>query len=117
MTLCIHVSRTSSDDKWDTYHLQCPDSPDPHLEFTFNTPDIVELYTLPPASSSRFPPEEEELLRHTYRVAVGQVVTFDVSSQACQCNATDDSLVRFSSSVSPLIIMVEAARCNVSKQS
>lgn len=63
-----------------TYHFERPDSPDPDLELAFNTLDIIELNSLPPAPPSRFPPEQEQLLGHADGVAVSKVVSFNVGA-------------------------------------
>ena len=61
-----------------TYHFKRPDSPYPYLQLAFDASDIFKLDTFPPAATSRFPPEEQQLLRHSDRVAVGKVVALDV---------------------------------------
>jgi hypothetical protein len=93
-----------------TYHLKRPDPSYPHLELAFYAPDIVKLNAFPPASTSRFPPEEQELLSHTDGIAVGKVVALDVGPEACKSNTADHSLVGLSSAVTPVVVVVEAAR-------
>lgn len=41
-----------------TYHLQRPNPPYPNLQLTLYAFNIVQLHTLPPASSGRLPPEQ-----------------------------------------------------------
>lgn len=89
------------------YHLKRPDPSYPDLELAFYTPDIVKLNTFPPASSSRFPPEQQELLSHANSVTVGNVVALDVGAQACKSNTANDSLVRLSSAMAPKVVVVE----------
>lgn len=50
-------------------HLKRPHSANPHLELAFDAFNIVQLDTLPPAASSGFSPEEEQLLRHSDGIA------------------------------------------------
>ena len=92
-----------------TYHFECPDSPYPHLELALDTSDVFKLDTLPPAAASGFPPEEQQLLRHADRVAVSKVVALDIRSQAREGDTADDSLVGLAGTMTPSIIVVEAA--------
>jgi hypothetical protein len=94
-----------------TYHFQCPDPPYPHLELAFDTSDIVKFDTFPPAAASGFPPEEEQLLRHSDGVAVSKVVTLNVRSQACKSNAANDGFVGLAGAVTPSVVVVEATAC------
>lgn len=61
-----------------TYHFERPDPSDPHLQLAFDAADVLELDAFPPASASWLPPEEKQLLGHTERVAVGEIVALDV---------------------------------------
>lgn len=88
-------------------HLQRPHSADPDLELALDAFDIVQLDTLPPASSSGFPPEEEQLLRHADGV-VAHFVASNVAAQPSEGQTADDGLVRLASSVTPLVVVVEA---------
>lgn len=92
------------------YHLERPDSSYPHLELAFHTPDIVKLNTFPPASTGRFPPEEQELLSHTDGIAVGKVIAFDVGPEACKSNTANHSLVGLAGTVTPVIVVIEATK-------
>lgn len=56
-----------------TYHLQRPHPTNPYLELSLHTLNVLELDSLPPASSCRLPPEQQQLLRHSHCVAAGQV--------------------------------------------
>lgn len=91
------------------YHLQRPHPSDPHLQLALNPPDIVELDAFPPASASRFPPEEQQLLGHSDSVTIGKIVALDVGPKTCERDAADDCLVRLTSAVTPLIVVIEAA--------
>lgn len=93
------------------YHFQSPDPSDPHLELALHSSDVVELDTFPPASAGGFPPEQKQFLGHTDSVAVCEVVTFDVGPQTRKSDTTNDSLVRLSGTVAPVIIVVEATEC------
>lgn len=70
MTLCrhkvsIHIQQTLERGAGVLpYHFERPDSSDPDLQFALDALDIGELDALPPASPRRFPPEEQQLLRH-----------------------------------------------------
>jgi hypothetical protein len=48
-------------------------------------------------------------LSHTNGVAVSKIVALDVSSETSESNAADHGLVGLSGSVTPPIVMVEAA--------
>lgn len=61
----------------ETYHFKRPDSSNPDLQFALDAFDVGELNAFPPASSCGFPPEEQQLLRHTDSVS-GRL-TLDVS--------------------------------------
>jgi hypothetical protein len=98
-----------------SYHFKCPHSPYPHFQLALDASDVVELDTLPPASASGFPPEEEQLLGHSDSITVGEVVALDVGPQACECNTADDGLVGFAGAVTPAVVVVEAT-ARVSKQ-
>jgi hypothetical protein len=91
-----------------TYHLERPNSSYPDLKLAFYTPDIVKLNTFPPASASGLPPEQQQLLGHADSIAVREVVTLNIGPQTCKSNTTDDSLVRFSGAMTPMVIVVEA---------
>jgi hypothetical protein len=93
----------------EAYHLQRPDPSYPHLELALDASDVIKLNTFPPASASRFPPEEKELLGHTDGIAIGKVVALDIGPQACKRNTADNSLVGLASTVTPSIVVVEAA--------
>jgi hypothetical protein len=97
--------------KADNAHFERPDSPYPHLELAFDTSNVVELNTFPPAAASGFPPEEEQLLRHTNSVAISKIVTLNVRSQACKGDAANDGFVRLAGTMAPSVVVVEAARC------
>lgn len=87
-------------------HLQCPHSADPDFKLALDAFDIVQLNTLPPASSSGFPPEEEQLLRHADGIAA-HFVASNVAAQPSEGQTADDGLVRLTSSVAPLVVVVE----------
>lgn len=61
-----------------TYHLQSPDSPYPDFQLALNPSNVVQLNAFPPASASRFSPEEKQFLRHSDSVTVGKIVSFDI---------------------------------------
>jgi hypothetical protein len=88
-------------------HLKCPYSPDPDLEGTLHTLDVVKINTFPPAASGRLSPEQKQLLRHAYSV-VTHVVAFDVATEPSKRQTADNSLVGLTSPVSPSIIVIEA---------
>ena len=90
-----------------TYHFERPDPPDPNFQLALYAFHVLEFDTLPPASTSRLPPEKKQLLGHTNSIAVREVVALDVGSEPCQCNATDDRFIGLASAVSPFIVMVE----------
>jgi hypothetical protein len=92
-----------------TYHFQRPNSPYPYLQLALDTSNVVKLDTLPPAAASGFPPEEEQLLRHSDSVAVRKIVALDVRPQTRERDTADNGLVRLASTVAPSIVMVEAA--------
>lgn len=75
-----------------------------------HTPDVVKLDAFPPASTGRFPPEEQELLSHTNGIAVSKVVAFDVSPEACKSNTANHRLIGLAGAVAPMIVVVEATR-------
>jgi hypothetical protein len=109
MTLCRgSVSVNEDIGNSSAYHLQRPDSPDPHLQLALDAADIVELNALPPAAACGFPPEQEKLLRHPDGITVGRVVALDVGAQACERNAADDGLVGLAGTVTPEVVVVEA---------
>jgi hypothetical protein len=90
-----------------SYHFQRPNSPYPHLELALDTSDIVKFNAFPPAAASGFPPEKEQLLRHSDSVAVSKIVALDVSPQTCECDTADDGLVGLTGTVTPAIIVIE----------
>ncbi|KAG7145985.1 hypothetical protein HYQ46_005233 [Verticillium longisporum] len=81
-------------------HFQGPDTPDPHLELSLDTLNILKLNAFPPAPPGRFPPEKEEFLSHTNRVAA-HLTASDVTTQACQSKAAYHRLVGLSRPVTP----------------
>jgi hypothetical protein len=91
------------------YHFQRPDPPYPDLQLALDASHVLELHAFPPAATGGFPPEEQQLLRHSDSVAVSKVVAFDVSSQASEGDAADDSLVGLAGTVSPSVVVIEAA--------
>jgi hypothetical protein len=110
MTLYAHVSKVYAfHNQGKTYHFQRPDPPYPYLELAFDASNVLKLNSLPPAATSWFPPEKEQLLRHSDCIVIGKIITLDVGPQACKGNAADDRFVGFASTVAPSIIMVEAA--------
>lgn len=92
-----------------TYHFQRPNPPYPHLELALDTSNIFKLDSFPPAATSWFPPEKEQLLRHSDSVAVGIFIALDVGPQTRKSNAADDGLVGFTSTVAPSVVVVETA--------
>lgn len=90
------------------YHLQSPHPPNPHFQPAIDPIDIVQLDPFPPASPRRFPPEQEQFLRHAEGVAVGEVVALDVGAQAGQRETADDGFVGLAGAVAPLVVVVEA---------
>lgn len=103
-----------------TYHFQSPDSADPHFQLPFNALDAFELHAFPPAPSlllvskgnkqgggrggyRRFPPEEQELLRHAKDAAV--LVLGDL--QPCQRKTANHGFVWFPGPVAPGIVGIE----------
>lgn len=109
MTLCGCVSLGRMRGyKFKTNHFEGPDPSNPHFQFSFNASHVIQLHTLPPATSGGFPPEKKKLLRHSNRVAVGQVVSFDVSPETCKRNAADDGLVGLARAVTPSVVVVES---------
>ena len=90
------------------YHLKRPNPPNPNLQLALHALNTINLNTLPPASSSWFSPEEEQLLCHADGVA-GEVVAADVCSQTCKCNTADDRLVWLVGAVAPSVVVVKAA--------
>ena len=92
----------------ETYHLEGPDSADPNLECAVNAFDILKINAFPPASASGFAPEQQQLLRHTDGVGVG--VAANIGAQTSQSDTANDGLVRLSSTVTPGVVMVEAAK-------
>lgn len=110
MTLCnvvlVHVNVPV---EFESYHFQRPNPSYPHLELALDASDVVKLNTLPPASASRFPPEEKQLLSHADGVAVSEVVALYIRPQTCKRNTANDGLVGLAGAVSPLIVVVEPA--------
>lgn len=92
----------------DDAHLQGPHTPDPDLELALNTLHIFKLNAFPPASSRRLPPEEKQFLRHTNGIAA-HFIASNIAAQACQCQTTNDRLVRLACSVTPCVVMIETA--------
>lgn len=92
-------------------HLQRPHPADPDFKLALNTFDVVQLDALPPASSGGLPPEEEKLLRHADSIAA-HFVASNVAAQPSKCQTADDGLVRFASSVAPLVVVVETTISN-----
>lgn len=91
----------------ETHHLKGPDSADPDLECAINAVDILKINTLPPASASGLAPEQKQLLCHTDSVGVG--VTTNISAETSQSDTAYDGLVGLSSTVTPGVVVVEAA--------
>jgi len=96
-------------------HLQSPHSPNPNLELLalWEPLDIVELDAFPPASTRRLAPEEQQLLGHPHRIAA-HVVAPDVRPQPRQRQAANDRLVGLSGTMSPSVVVIEAAVASVS---
>lgn len=90
-------------------HLKRPHPPDPHLELAFHPLDILQLNSLPPASPGRLAPEEQEFLSHAHCIIVPKVVTADVATKPCKCETADDSLSGLASTMTPLVLVVEAS--------
>lgn len=110
MTLCGPMLAKVKDflpSKADTYHFQRPDPPYPYLELALDASNVLKLHSLPPAATSWFPPEKEQLLRHAYSIAVSVFVALDVRPQARKSDTADDSFVGFTGTVAPSIIVVE----------
>jgi hypothetical protein len=112
---CDSIQKYSSSSKRDkpkrpTNHLQSPNSPDPHLQRALHTLHVLQLDTLPPASSGGFPPEEKQFLGHGHgRIACGCFGgSMNVSAKTCERNAANDCLVGLASAVTPAIVTVEA---------
>lgn len=95
----------------DNTHLKRPDSPDPHLEWSINAVNAVELDALPPAAASWLAPEEKKLLCHAN--SVGALSTANIGTKASESEGADYSLVWLAGAVAPAICVVETAKSNV----
>jgi hypothetical protein len=100
----------------DHAHLQRPHPSNPYLQLALNTLDVVQLDALPPASPRWLAPEQQQLLRHTHRIAT-HLVTADIAAEARKSQAADNSLIGLACAVSPLVLAVEATRNAVSTSS
>ena len=102
-----------------SHHLQCPNTPNPNLQLSFHTLDIIQFDAFPPASPRRFPPEEKELLCHTdssgiaiREITVGTTGTRGplIGPQPGECDRADDSFVGFAGTVAPAVVVVESPK-------
>ena len=91
------------------YHLQRPHSSYPHLKLPLHPLHLVQLYSLPPAPSRRFSPEQQQLLCHTNRIAVGEVAPTNIGPQTGERQAADNGFVRLAGPVTPAIVIVKAS--------
>lgn len=91
-----------------SYHLQRPHPPNPHFQRTLDALNVLQLDAFPPTPPGRFPPKEQQLLRHADRVVVGHVA-FDVGSEPRESETADDGFVGLAGSMAPAVVVVETA--------
>jgi hypothetical protein len=96
----------------ESYHFQSPYTSDPDLDQSFDALHIIELNTLPPASSSRLPPEKKKLLGHTNCIVVGQV-TANVGAELGKGETANNCFVGLRSTVAPLVFTIKSSMQNV----
>ena len=102
------MSTPSSAQPYDA-HLECPHPTDPDLELLpLQTLDVLQLDPFPPATARRLSPKQKELLRHAHRAAT-HLITADIGAQPGECQAANDGLVRFPGTMTPPVVVIEAA--------
>lgn len=92
----------------ESYHFECPHSPNPDLDWSIDPFHIVQFDSFPPASSSGFSPEEQEFLSHTDSVIVRKIAS-DISAKLGQSKTANDCLVGLRGPMSPLIVAIKAS--------
>jgi hypothetical protein len=72
MTLCGNRSVKCSKypGRFHSYHFKSPDPSNPHLDLSINAFNIIQVNTLPPASTSGLSPEKQELLGHSDGIVI-----------------------------------------------